>query len=345
MDSTLRRAAPAALLVLAACGGRDLPIDPEGVARYGAYSYDENAPQPSLGGGGQALDLSGVDPAQPAGGSGGEGAVVASATPAGGAPQQGGGRAKKGAKYEVITVEKGGTIKVTVKLTKAPEAQTLTLNKDKKGCGGHETRPVDRVVYDPTSLTLANAVVYLVDVTKGKDFEGDLANAERDVILDQKDCNYVPHVMLVKPGAKVRVKNSDPVQHNAKGFYNNKATLKFNVMSSSNSLLPPSDDTTLEKAGNYILNCDIHLWMTGYIRAIPHPYYGVTGTDGTVTLTNVPPGEYKVGCWHEGMLLKVEQTGAEITGYKYSEDFELPAQTVTVAPEGTAEVAFTTDPR
>ena len=81
------------------------------------------------------------------------------------------------------------------------------------------------------------------------------------------------------------------------------------------------------------------------IRAVPHPYFAVSGADGTATLTNVPPGDYKVGCWHEGMMLKVETTGAEITGYKYSDDFEAEPQSVTVAPEGTAEVAFTVDPR
>ena len=101
----------------------------------------------------------------------------------------------------------------------------------------------------------------------------------------------------------------------------------------------------LEKAGNYILNCDIHLWMTGYIRAVPHPYFAVTGADGSYTLTNVPPGEYRIGCWHEGMVLKMETTGKDITGYKYSDDFELPVQTVTVPAEGTVEVNFTTDPK
>src|SRR5262245_58546819 len=122
----LRLLAPVALLVLAACGGRDMSIDPEGVARYGAYAYDENAPVPSGSGGGQAIDLKGVNLSAGAGGAGG-GAVLAKADAGGGAPQQGGGRAKKGAKYEVVAVEKGGTIKIVVKLSKAPEAQTLTL--------------------------------------------------------------------------------------------------------------------------------------------------------------------------------------------------------------------------
>jgi plastocyanin len=233
---------------------------------------------------------------------------------------------------------------VSVKLTKAPPVQEVKLNKDVKGCG-HETMKSGRAEFDPATLGLGNAVVWLTDIARGKDFEGDLAQADRKVILDQKACAYVPHVMLVRAGAKVSVKNSDDIQHNAKAFLNTKATLKFNVMSSSQSALDPSDDTTLEKAGNYILNCDIHHWMTGYIRAIPHPYYAITSADGTCGFTNVPPGEYRIGCWHEGMLVEMVTTGAEITGYKFSEDFELPVQTVLVPAEGTVDVNFTTEPR
>ena len=85
--------------------------------------------------------------------------------------------------------------------------------------------------------------------------------------------------------------------------------------------------------------------MTGFIRAVPHPYYAVTGADGTATLTNVPPGTYQVACWHEGMVVKVETENAEIKGYAFSPDFELPPQSVTVAPGGTAEVAFTVEPK
>jgi plastocyanin len=251
---------------------------------------------------------------------------------------------KKGAKYEVVSVTDGGAIRVSLKLTKAPEGPEVTLNKDQKGCG-HETMASGRADCDGATLGLANGVVWLVDITKGKAFDGDMAEAERIVTLDQKGCAYHPHVMLARAGAKVSIKNSDGVQHNAKGFLNSKATLKFNVMSSSNSVLPPSDDTVLDKPGLVILNCDIHLWMTGYIQAVPHPYYAVTGPDGTATLTNVPPGTYKVACWHEGMVLKMESTGANITGYRYSDDFTLPAQTVTVPPNGSVDVAFTTDPR
>ena len=57
----LRLVAPAALLALAACGGKDMPIDPEAVSRYAAYDFDPNAPAGVSGGGGQTIDLSAVN--------------------------------------------------------------------------------------------------------------------------------------------------------------------------------------------------------------------------------------------------------------------------------------------
>lgn len=330
----------AALLALSACGGNDMPIDSEGVMRYGAFRYDAGAP--AAGGGGGAA-IAPVNLAQGAPAGAGAAPAAPAAAPGGGAPVMG--KPKK-SKYEAGPVEQGGTIKVTVKLTKAAEVIDVPFNKDQgaQKCG-HDSRKNERALFDPVTLGLANTVVYLDDIAKGKEWDGDLKEADRVVTLDQKECHYVPHVMLVRPGAKVSVKNSDPVQHNAKGFYNNKATLKFNVMSSSNSELPPSDDTLLDKPGNYLLYCDIHLWMTGYIRAVPHPYYAVTGADGTCTLTNVPPGEYKIAAWHEGMVVKVEGGGAEITGYSSSSEFLLDPQTVTVPAGGSVDVTFTTDPK
>src|SRR5262245_58034554 len=110
----------ALLLPLAACGGRDMSIDDEGVARYGAFHYDESAPQGASSGvaapAGGAVDLAAARAAE-AGVAGG-GAPVPANAPAMPGPEGGAAKPKKGAKYEPITVEKGGTIKGTLKLTK-----------------------------------------------------------------------------------------------------------------------------------------------------------------------------------------------------------------------------------
>jgi uncharacterized protein (DUF2141 family) len=47
------------------------------------------------------------------------------------------------------------------------------------------------------------------------------------------------------------------------------------------------------------LRCDIHPWMRGWLGVVPHPFFAVTGEDGTFAFTGLPPGEYEVAVWHE----------------------------------------------
>jgi hypothetical protein len=47
------------------------------------------------------------------------------------------------------------------------------------------------------------------------------------------------------------------------------------------------------------IKCDIHPWMRAYLGAFDHPYFALSGADGSFTLKNLPPGEYTVEAWHE----------------------------------------------
>src|SRR5437879_13465674 len=43
----------------------------------------------------------------------------------------------------------------------------------------------------------------------------------------------------------------------------------------------------------------LHPWMKGYIAVFQHPYFAITGKDGTFELKNVPHGEFRIEDWHE----------------------------------------------
>ncbi len=270
----------------------------------------------------------------PAAGSGGVEAAAKPATPLS-APLA---KPRKPGAYEVLAVENGGTIRVFCKLAQAAEIQQIPLNKDQQGCG-HAAMPSERCLFDPATLGLANCIASLTDIQKGKDFEGELAERGRLVVFDHKQCRYLPHVLLLRTGQQAHLRNSDGVQHNVHAFF--KGETKFNEMLSSNSTLPPVDTAILTQAGLYPVKCDIHYWMSGFILAMRHPYHAVSGADGRCELTNVPPGQYRVGCWHEGMRMKLQMNGAEISGYDFSPDITLPEQVVTVPPGGTVDVTFT----
>ncbi len=66
--------------------------------------------------------------------------------------------------------------------------------------------------------------------------------------------------------------------------------------------------------------CDVHKWMSAYFGVLAHPYFSVTGKDGTFTLKNLPPGDYVIEAWQEKL-------GAQ-------------TQKVTVGDKETKEVNF-----
>ena len=57
------------------------------------------------------------------------------------------------------------------------------------------------------------------------------------------------------------------------------------------------------------LKCDVHPWMTAYVLVSSHPFFAVTGDDGSFKISGLPAGSYTVEAWHERYGAK----SAEIT--------------------------------
>ena len=47
------------------------------------------------------------------------------------------------------------------------------------------------------------------------------------------------------------------------------------------------------------VKCNIHGWMRAWVGAVAHPYFAVTGADGSFSIKGLPPGDYTIGSWHE----------------------------------------------
>jgi carboxypeptidase family protein len=55
------------------------------------------------------------------------------------------------------------------------------------------------------------------------------------------------------------------------------------------------------------MQCGFHAYMESWGLAIDNPYYQVTGSDGTFSLSDVPPGEYILTAWHPGVGTVLEK--------------------------------------
>jgi hypothetical protein len=148
---------------------------------------------------------------------------------------------------------------------------------------------------------------------------GTYAAPTETVVVDQVGCHYVPHVIGAVTGQPVAFKNSDGLAHNVKAQPT--ANRPFNISQPNNMTSAPQRFAAAEIM--IPVQCDVHGWMEMYVGVVAHPYFAVSGDDGSFTIGNVPPGTYTLEAWHEKYGLKTGQ--------------------VTVDPNGTATVTFAYD--
>ncbi len=115
------------------------------------------------------------------------------------------------------------------------------------------------------------------------------------VTVDQNGCVYKPHVLGVMVDQEIQFLNSDPTNHNIHPLPRTNREW--------NESQPPKGDPkvkTFSKPEVMIpVKCNVHPWMRVYVGVVEHPFFAVTGEDGSFSLKNLPPGEYTLEAWHE----------------------------------------------
>jgi plastocyanin len=111
-------------------------------------------------------------------------------------------------------------------------------------------------------------------------------------VMDQRNLMFVPGALVVQTGTAVDFPNSDQVRHEVYSFSSAKT---FQLALYAGKAHAP---VLFDKPGLVTLGCNIHDSMLGYIYVTDSPWYGRTGTEGTLQLHDLPPGEYTVRLWH-----------------------------------------------
>lgn len=115
------------------------------------------------------------------------------------------------------------------------------------------------------------------------------------VIFDQKGCMYTPHVFGVQTGQTLKILNSDPLLHNIHAMPEVNRPFNFGMPKQGDER-----ERKFDKAEVMVkIKCDVHPWMLAYCGVVSHPYYSVTGDDGSFSLKHLPPGQYLIEAWHE----------------------------------------------
>jgi hypothetical protein len=115
-------------------------------------------------------------------------------------------------------------------------------------------------------------------------------------VIDQRDCTYVPRVVGIMAGQKVAVRNSDATTHSVWGTLAGKDVVnKMQVAKAPDVVIDPS----AAKPGDVVeLKCGVHAWMHAYVVVHDHPFFAVTGGDGTFAIDGLPEGKYTLEAWH-----------------------------------------------
>jgi plastocyanin len=136
------------------------------------------------------------------------------------------------------------------------------------------------------------------------------------VEIDQDNKQFAVRVTVVPVGTQVKFPNRDTVRHHVYSFSPAKTfELKLYKGEDANPVL-------FDKSGIAVLGCNIHDNMIAWVVVVDTPYYGISRAAGTVRLSNVPPGSYRLRSWHPGLpvgapaleqALEVPASGARLT--------------------------------
>ncbi len=193
----------------------------------------------------------------------------------------------------------------------APKPKRVDMSADPT-CARQYPGPIlAQEVMTDSKGDLQNVIVYVGEGLGDRTFDA----PTEPVTVEQKGCMYQPHVLAVRANQPLHVVNDDPTSHNIHPTpANNREWNKAEPPGSS------VDEAFAREEIAIPVKCNLHPWMHGYIAVFKHPYFAVTGKDGSFDLRSLPPGTYTIKAWHEKL--------------------GTATQTVTVGAHETKEISF-----
>ena len=197
------------------------------------------------------------------------------------------------AEVEYVKVDPATAGPLSGKVTldgKAPSNPRINMSAE-PDCGKLHDGPVHaEVAVVGDGGALANVFVWVKDGIEGK-FEV----PSTSVSLDQKGCVYTPHVVALQSGQVLSVTNSDQTTHNVHPLP--RVNREWNRSQTANASAIERKFSRQEIM--LPVKCNIHPWMRAYVNVVDHPFFAVTGADGSFEIKGLPPGTYTIEARHE----------------------------------------------
>ncbi|MBK8912644.1 MAG: hypothetical protein IPM61_15135 [Chlorobi bacterium] len=187
-----------------------------------------------------------------------------------------------------------GTISGTVIFQGTPPPPTPADMGADEAC--HTSQPQDPRLTDDVVVNggkLANAFIYISEGVSGR-----YQPAADSVVLNQHGCRYDPHVFGIMVGQKLVIKNSDPTLHNVHSMGSKNKQFNLAQYGTDRGKVQTDIKEFDHEEIMVPVSCDVHGWMRSYAGVLNHPFYAVSGSDGSFSF-KAPPGTYTLTAWHE----------------------------------------------
>ncbi|MEZ6045581.1 MAG: hypothetical protein R3C11_08385 [Planctomycetaceae bacterium] len=163
--------------------------------------------------------------------------------------------------------------------------------KDPLVCAA-EDKYDNSLIVDKETKGISNFIIYL----RGDDLA--VPATEKEVVFDQENCVFFPHILVATTDQTVVVKSNDNCAHNTHTNAPSNANVNFAI--GANDRVGVNVAMPLEERVPFPVVCDIHPHMKAYWIVSDNPYTAVTGADGSFEIKGVPAGkEFKIRLWHE----------------------------------------------
>ena len=191
----------------------------------------------------------------------------------------------------------------------APAPKKIDTKSD-PSCGSGSV-PAEEVVVNPNG-TLKNVFVYVKEGLPNQKLDP----PAQSVTLDQRGCQYLPHVFGLQTGQNLEILNSDSTLHNIHGMPAKSKQFNLGMPLKGMKLKRKFDQPEVMVR----LKCDVHPWMSAYAGVLPHSFFAVTDENGNFEIKNLPAGTYTLEAWHEKFGTQKQQITVDSSGAK-SADF------------------------
>lgn len=193
---------------------------------------------------------------------------------------------------------------------KAPAAKPIVAGSD-PFCSALKLTS-DALVINDKNGGIRDVIVYPVNAEAKKPLDTSKYDPSAkpvmpEPVLDNKDCQFAPHVIVMKAGQTLTVKNSDKTGHNANfSLFNNESV---------NQQIPAGgkQELTIKNAENGVMNvsCGSHGWMKALLVVQDHPYVGVSNADGKLEIKGIAPGKTSLRIVHDAGKFKELKIGGK----------------------------------